>query len=242
MNKYSLDYSKKIKSILKKIIKEESSKISLAANMIKDSCVNGGQLYVFGTGHSHMMAEESFHRAGGFAAACPILDSNIDFSKGAEKATKLERTPDIANKVLKKYKIRQKDVMIIFSNSGVNHVPVEAAIIARQKKIKTISIISYKYAKTAPLSKLNKRLFEITDMFIDNKIPIGDSLVKINNMTVGPASTIVGSFILNTILVELAGKIKNIKPFPFYISSNMPNANSNNNVLIKKYKKLNKHL
>ena len=67
-------------------------------------------------------------------------------------------------------------------------------------------------------------------------------LSKINNITVGPASTIVGSFILNTILVELAGKIKNIKPFPFYISSNMPNANSNNNILIKKYKKLNKHL
>ena len=64
----------------------------------------------------------------------------------------------------------------------------------------------------------------------------------INNITVGPASTIIGSFILNTILVELAGKVKNIKPFPFYISSNMPNANSNNNILIKKYKRLNKHL
>ena len=105
MNKYSLDYSRKIQSILKKIIREESSKISLAANIIKNSYLKGGQLYVFGTGHSHMMAEESFHRAGGFAAACPILDSNIDFSKGAEKATKLERTPNIASKVLKKYKI-----------------------------------------------------------------------------------------------------------------------------------------
>jgi uncharacterized phosphosugar-binding protein len=143
---------------------------------------------------------------------------------------------------LEKYKIRQKDVMIIFSNSGVNHVPVEAALIAKKKKIKTISILSHKYAKVAPLSKLKKRLFEITDMFIDNKIPIGDSLSKINNITVGPASTIIGSFILNTILVELAGKVKNISPFPFYISSNMPNANSNNNILIKKYKRLNKHL
>ena len=112
----------------------------------------------------------------------------------------------------------------------------------RKKKIKTISILSHKYAKVAPLSKLKKRLFEITDMFIDNKIPIGDSLSKINNITVGPASTIIGSFILNTILVELAGKVKNISPFPFYISSNMPNANSNNNILIKKYKRLNKHL
>ena len=64
MNKYSLDYYKKIQSILKKIINKN---ISLAANMIKQSYLEGGQLYVFGTGHSHMMSEESFHRAGGFA-------------------------------------------------------------------------------------------------------------------------------------------------------------------------------
>ena len=90
MNKFSIDYSNKIQALIRKIIKEESNKISIAANIIKESYLKGGQLYVFGTGHSHMMAEESFHRAGGFAAACPILDSNIDFSKGAEKATKLE--------------------------------------------------------------------------------------------------------------------------------------------------------
>ncbi|MDC6447910.1 sugar isomerase domain-containing protein, partial [Alphaproteobacteria bacterium] len=190
MNKYSLDYYKQVQKILTKIIKEESVKISLAASMIKDSYLKGGQLYVFGTGHSHMMAEDSFHRAGGFAAACPILDNNIDFTKGAEKATKLERTPLVARKVLKKYNIRKKDILIIFSNSGVNHVPVETALIAKEKKIKTISILSHKYSKVAPLSKLKKRLFEITDMFIDNKIPIGDSLTKINNISVGPASTI----------------------------------------------------
>ena len=37
MNKYSLDYYKKIQSILKKIIREEAKNISLAANMIKQS-------------------------------------------------------------------------------------------------------------------------------------------------------------------------------------------------------------
>ena len=82
---------------------------------------------------------------------------------------------------------------------------------------------------------------------VPHKVPMlslanGSWFASAQQLTVGPASTIVGSFILNTILVELAGKIKNIKPFPFYISSNMPNAKSNNNVLIKKYKKLNKHL
>ena len=60
---------------------------------------------------------------------------------------------------------------MIVSNSGVNHAPVEAAIIAKQKKIKSIAITSVKYSKKAPLSDLNKRLYEIVDVYIDNKIP-----------------------------------------------------------------------
>ena len=54
------------------------------------------------------------------------------------------------------------------------------------------------------MSKLKKRLFEITDMYIDNFQ--WRLLTSINNITVGPASTIVGSFILNSILVELLKK------------------------------------
>ena len=57
-----------------------------------------------------------------------------------------------------------------------------------------------------------------------------------------PASTITGSFILNSILIEVAGMLKNEKIFPFYISSNMPNASKNNNRLEKKFKKINPHL
>ena len=132
--------------------------------------------------------------------------------------------------------------MLIISNSGVNHAPVEAALIAKKKKIKTIAITSYNYSKQAPLSMLKKRLYEVVNIYIDNKIPAGDALIKVNNVNVGPASTITGSFILNSILVEVADMLKKEKIFPFYISSNMPKANENNDKLIKKYKKTNPHL
>ena len=89
---------------------------------------------------------------------------------------------------------------------------------------------------------LKKRLFEIVDIYIDNQIPAGDSIISIKNFSVGPASTITGSFILNSILIELAVMLKNEKIFPFYISSNMPNASINNNKLEKKFKKINPHL
>ena len=236
------DYTSKINSLLKKILKEEESNIIKSAKIIKDSYKKGGQLYIFGTGHSRLLGEESFHRAGGFAAACPIRDDNLSFKKGARKATALERTPNIARKAISKYKLTNKDILMIVSNSGVNYAPIEAALIAKRKKIKTISISSINYSKKAPLSKLNKRLFEITNISIDNKIPPGDAIINIKNNMVGPASTITGSFILNSILIEVANFLKNEKIFPFYISVNMPNAQKNNDILENKFRKINPHL
>ena len=76
--------------------------------MIKNSYKKGGQLFIFGTGHSKLLGEESFHRAGGFAAACPVRSDEINFSKGTDKATELERTPNIAKRALEKYKLLAK--------------------------------------------------------------------------------------------------------------------------------------
>ena len=211
MKKPSKDYYSKINLILKKISKEEDKKIIKCAKLIKASYKKGGQLFIFGTGHSKLLAEESFHRAGGYAAACPVRSDEINFSKGTDKATELERTENVAKRALEKYKLTSKDVLMIVSNSGVNHAPVEAAMLAKKKKIKTIALTSYKFSKQAPLSKLKKRLYEICDIYIDNKIPPGDAVVEINKMMVGPASTITGSFILNSILAELANLLKNEK-------------------------------
>ena len=242
MSSLSKKYLSIITKILDKISNQEEKKIKDCAKIIADSYKKGGQLYIFGTGHSRLLGEEAFHRAGGFAAACPIRDDNLTFKKGAKKATSLERTPNVARKALNKYNITKKDILMIVSNSGVNHAPVEAAIIAKEKNIKTIALTSVKYSKKAPLSKLNKKLYEIVDIFIDNKIPPGDTVISLKKFSVGPVSTITGSFILNSILIEVASMLKTEKIFPFYISSNMPNATKNNTKLENKFRKQNPHL
>ena len=86
--KNSIDiFSKKLSSILKKISKNERNKIKLIASKLSNNYINGGIVYVFGTGHNHCLAEEALHRAGGYANACPILDDRIDFSRGINKAS-----------------------------------------------------------------------------------------------------------------------------------------------------------
>ena len=129
MSKYQIDYYKEVIKIIKKIQKNQKNKISKTAQLIKKSYKDGGILYLFGTGHSHMLTIEAFFRAGGYAGACPIIDKRIDFSSGALKATSLERTTKLAKKILSKYKFNSKDILMIFSNSGVNQVPIEAAFL-----------------------------------------------------------------------------------------------------------------
>ena len=134
--------------------------------------------------------------------------------------------------------------MIIFSNSGINKTPIEAAIYAKKigLKVKVIVVLSLKYCKS--FKSLNsKKLYEITDIAIDNHGPIGDTLIKVSqSVKIGTSSTISGSFILNSIFIELSKLLKNEKPFPFYISSNQKEADSHNKLLEKKFSKRNKFL
>jgi|TARA_B100001059_G_scaffold110944_1_gene111126 uncharacterized phosphosugar-binding protein len=243
MSKYQVEYFNQVIKLVKKIQKNQKNKISQTAKIIKKTYKAGGLLYLFGTGHSHMLTIEAFFRAGGFAGACPIIDKRIDFSHGARKATNLERTPGVAKKILSKYKFNKKDTFMIFSNSGVNQVPVEAALFAKSKNMNVVSVISRDYSNVAPLSSLQKRLYEISDIFIDNHIPAGDALVKINKtLKVAAGSTITGAFIINSILVELAGMLSKENSVPYYISSNMPNSKKNNLDLVNKYSKKIPHL
>ena len=64
---------------LRKIKESQSEKINIVSKMFYETYKNNGLIYLFGTGHSHMLAEDGHFRAGGFAAICPILSTNITF-------------------------------------------------------------------------------------------------------------------------------------------------------------------
>ena len=241
MAKSKKNLNKIISSIISKIEKNENEKIKLSAKYISESHFKSGKLFIFGTGHNHCLAEEALHRAGGYANACPILDDNVNFAKGIKKASKAERTAGISKSLLKKYKIQKNDTLIIFTNSGVNTAPVEAATLAKKIGAKVIVILSLSYCKSIK-DKKNK-IYNIADISIDNHGPIGDSLIEISkNIKVASPSIITGSYILNSILLNLGELLKKEKPFPFYLSSNQKGANKHNALLEKKYSSRNKFL
>jgi Uncharacterized protein containing SIS (Sugar ISomerase) phosphosugar binding domain len=52
----------------------QEQEILQASEWVASTIQNEGWIYTAGTGHSHLLAEEIFYRAGGFARVYPILD------------------------------------------------------------------------------------------------------------------------------------------------------------------------
>jgi uncharacterized phosphosugar-binding protein len=214
-----------------------------AAGAITAALCEDRLIYLFGTGHSHMLAEEGHYRAGGIAAVVPILAPALMLHEGAVESTRRERESGLAAEILARYLIEAGDVLIIFSNSGVNAVPVEAAAYGRRAGARVIAVTSDAYSRAAAAGR--PRLFDIADIAIDNRTVPGDAGFQAaeGQPAVGPLSTVIGAAILNALLAEAVARTAALgKEAPIYVSANMPGAKDRNAALVARYQARNQHL
>ncbi|MGD9094147.1 MAG: SIS domain-containing protein, partial [Anaerolineales bacterium] len=234
-----------VSALQREVIERQVAAMGAAAAQMASTISSGGRIFIFGTGHSHMMAEEAFYRAGGLAAAVPIFSSALMLHEKATFGSHLERTEGLAEALLESYRVRPGEMMLIYSNSGVNQLPVEMAQRCKERGLFVVAICSLKYARVAPLSSLGVRLYEVTDLTIDNGGQPGDALAAIEgtNWRVGSSSTIVGALIWNCLLTECIQQLSSagVDP-PVFASLNMPGAAEHNQALLKKWRAVNPHL
>ena len=238
-------YFRQIQSKLS-LVQEQHQKIERAADLVADCLSRDGFIYTSGTGHSHMFAEEIFYRAGGFARVIPILDDALMLHKDASYSTEVERLEGYAGKLLQEYAIGKNDVFIISSNSGRNTVSIEMAMIAREKGAKVIVITNLKHTLSVESRHPSgKKLYEIAHLYFDNGGEIGDAAVAIEGLEykVGATSTVIGTVILQSIMVQATENLvkMNIQP-EIFSSSNSDEGEEHNEALIKKYKRIVKGL
>lgn len=232
-------YLDKICNMLKEVEKNEICAIKAAALAGYTSIKNGGLLHAFSTGHSHMIVEEMFFRAGGLAPINPILDNSLMLHEGAISSTENERQIGKAEEVLRKAGLQSGDTIIISSNTGINAVPVEAALYAKSKGITVVCVTSKQVSRNLDARHPNgKKLYEVSDIVIDNYAPEGDGFLKIpsNGQITGGASTFSSLFIAQRIVLKIENLfIKDGLAPPIYMSANLPGGDEYNKNMVEKY-------
>ncbi|HUL51163.1 MAG TPA: SIS domain-containing protein [Candidatus Nitrosotalea sp.] len=230
---------------LSRVFTTQRANIEQAAAWLGEALANDRWLYAFGTGHSHMLAEEIFYRAGGLAHAVPILDDLLMLHRNAIDATHLERKEGYAATLLKQYPAGAGDVLIVASNSGRNAVPIELAMLGRELGMKVVIITNVAHTRGWPSRHSSgRKLADTGDVVIDTCGVEGDATIELPRMpsAIGPTSSITGMFIVNAIIVQgIENALSRGVAPEIYISSNS-NGDDHNDTLLHKYKSRIRHL
>ncbi len=235
-------YRATIKRLMDEVDSTQQDAMVKTADAVATSVAGGGAVHIFGSGHSHMLAEEVFYRAGGLVPVNAIFDPGLSVNHGAVKSTLLERLPGYAAAVLGDYEMSSGEPFLIVSNSGVNPVPVEMALEGRARGLLVVALTSVQASSALrPRHPCGQRLYELADIVIDNRVPSGDASLDVPGypgIKAGPVSTMLGAYILNNIMVMAIEKIAAMgQEPPVFASANVPDSAERNAWLVAHYRR-----
>jgi len=209
---YTTDYLNKCQGLATTVAAQESNILEVA-KIFSASIIAGRMVHLFGSGHSRIMVEEMWPRYGSFPGFNPIVELSLSFhnlvvgANGQRQAMFLENVPGFAEQILRNFDINETDSALIISSSGCNVVPIELAELFQQKKVKTVGIISKLHSEASTSKRPDgKKLQDFCDIVLDSGAPVGDAMIKIENLEtpVAPGSTIGSCMLVNCIKAELA--------------------------------------
>lgn len=219
-----------VDALLAGVKASEQEHIEAAAELFANSIINGGIIQAFGAGHSNAGALELTHRAGGF-----IPTKNIKEPAGGA----YEAVEGVGATFMKKVDVREQDVVVVISNSGRNPLPLEIALGSKEKGAKVVAVTSLEASrglKSRHSSGL--RLFEVADVVLDNKVPMGDSCLDVEGVDtkVCGMSTITTAVLMQAVTYRAAEIMvaRGYQP-PVYKSQNIDGGREYNETLERKY-------
>ncbi|QSB10314.1 SIS domain-containing protein [Lysinibacillus fusiformis] len=229
-------YFSEIEKLIQVVKEKETAHISEAAQIIVQRLQKGGIIQLFGCGHSQLLAQEAFYRAGGLVPVRPIFIEPLALHAGALASSINEKDPNIIEQHKEQFDFRENDVCIVISTSGRNAAPIDAALLAKDSDVFVLSLQSLLYQKQATRHHSGKRLEDVVDFVINTHIPIGDGVLNIHEMQYAPASTVIGSLLLNALFSEIIETLaKSSIELPIFVSNNVDSDWSHNEKMIAKY-------
>ena len=222
-------------SVLGQVRDGELAALDAAADRLAGTIAGGGLVHVFGTGHSHLLAEEVFYRAGGLAAIDPILVPSLMLHESAIRSTELERTSGLADELLADAHVASGDTLVVASNSGGNAVTDELAERCRSAGASIVAIVSRRHAATKPAA----RLAQLADVVIDNHGVVGDAAIAVDGVEprVGPTSTVAGAAIVQALVAATAQRLvaRGVDPGVLR-SANTPGGDAHNDRILAPFR------
>jgi uncharacterized phosphosugar-binding protein len=228
-----------------RVVEGQRLQLLEVARRMAETTRSDRRISLFGTGHSHLIAEEGFYRAGGLANVVPILTEHLMLHHLPSLGSRLERTEGLADIILERYAPQPEEMLFVFSNSGVNQLPVEMAMRGRERGLFLVSISSFAYARQAPLSALGMRLDQSVDIALDNGGLPGDAFLSLEGFDwrLAPSSTVICALLWNGLVAETARLLlaSGTEP-PIFASLNITGADQHNQALLEKWRPRNLHL
>ena len=228
--------------LLGRVAITQQESVAACIDLFADALASGKMIHTFGTGHSHLLAEEIFYRAGGLAAIYPILDERLMLHKEVVKGSQNERLPGLAQELVNQHPIASGDVVIVISNSGGNQVTIDLVKLAQGLGAKVIAVTSVNHATSkSARSNAAEKIHHLADVVLDNSGVVGDALVRVagSPMSAGPTSTVIGGALLQSVVVgTVAECLKRGIQHEIFLSSNLAGGDENNAAIFDKYRSL----
>jgi uncharacterized phosphosugar-binding protein len=233
-------YINNIQKLINLVLETQMGKIDEAGAIVAGTLINDGFVYVFGTGHSHMMAEELFYRAGGLARIYPILEDALMLHNGAIKSTEMERLDGYAGLILDRYECNEKDCLIIASNSGRNAVSIDMVQEAHKRGMKVIGLTSLEHSRAQESRHASgSKLYMIGDVVLDNLGCLGDASLFIPEIdrNIAATSTSIGAMLLHAVVISAIEIMIDKGQIPeVFSSANLDEGDEINDEMLAKYR------
>jgi uncharacterized phosphosugar-binding protein len=231
-------YLSMITELVAKVGTSQADGVKSAASLITAALDGGGVVQAFGSGHSEALAMEIAGRAGGLVPTNRIALRDIVLYGGQPRAKledpDLERDSGVARQLYDLAPVDPRDVFVIASNSGVNGVVVELALLAKERGHGLIAVTSLEHSgRVSPRHSSGRRLCDIADVVLDNGAPYGD--VALPGQT-GAVSSVTAAVLAQMVVAEVVARLTEAgQTPPIYLSANIPGGHEHNQLLEARY-------
>ncbi|MEE6261781.1 SIS domain-containing protein [Plantactinospora sonchi] len=216
--------------------------IERAADLVTAALRDGGVVQAFGCGHSEALAMEIAGRAGGLVPTNKIALRDLVLYGGAPRAVLedpfLERDPEVAHRLYELAPVKPDDIFVVASNSGVNGVIVEFALLLRDRGHRLVAITSLDHSsRVESRHPSGRRLADIADVVLDNGAPYGDAALPVpGGGAVGAISSITAALLAQQLVCEVVARLVAAgETPPIYRSANVPGGDAHNHELEARY-------